>query len=84
MRTVALRLVLQPAPRLQVRQAQRDVAAPKLPALNIFPVALSPVKTANFESHYIKLQADSNYLLSEEYEVSLDEDLGPSSPRICG
>uniref|UniRef100_A0A3B4XEA2 protein-tyrosine-phosphatase n=1 Tax=Seriola lalandi dorsalis TaxID=1841481 RepID=A0A3B4XEA2_SERLL len=28
-----------------------------------------PIKILNFESHYIKLQADSNYLLSEEYEV---------------
>lgn len=26
----------------------------------------------HFESHYTKLQADSNYLLSEEYEVRLD------------
>ena len=27
----------------------------------------------HFESHYTKLQADSNYLLSEEYEVRLDD-----------
>nr|XP_015208256.1 PREDICTED: receptor-type tyrosine-protein phosphatase beta [Lepisosteus oculatus] len=28
----------------------------------------SPVKIAQFEAHFTKLQADSNYLLSEEYE----------------
>ncbi|XP_034442991.1 receptor-type tyrosine-protein phosphatase beta-like isoform X4 [Hippoglossus hippoglossus] len=28
----------------------------------------SPIKVTNFESHYHKLLADSNYLLSEEYE----------------
>lgn len=28
----------------------------------------SPIKILQFESHYTKLQADSNYLLSEEYE----------------
>ncbi|XP_029008877.3 receptor-type tyrosine-protein phosphatase beta-like isoform X2 [Betta splendens] len=28
----------------------------------------SPIKITNFESHYNKLQADSNYLLSSEYE----------------
>ncbi|XP_069384935.1 receptor-type tyrosine-protein phosphatase beta [Paralichthys olivaceus] len=28
----------------------------------------SPIKITNFESHYHKLLADSNYLLSEEYE----------------
>lgn len=29
----------------------------------------SPVKASHFESHLNKLQADSNYLLSEEFEV---------------
>lgn len=29
----------------------------------------SPIKTCHFESHLTKLQADSNYLLSEEFEV---------------
>lgn len=33
-------------------------------------VSFSPIKVQNFESHYIKLQADSNYLLSEEFEVT--------------
>lgn len=33
-------------------------------------MSFSPIKVQNFESHYIKLQADSNYLLSDEYEVS--------------
>ncbi|XP_069484347.1 receptor-type tyrosine-protein phosphatase beta isoform X2 [Ambystoma mexicanum] len=28
----------------------------------------SPIKTNQFEAHFTKLQADSNYLLSEEYE----------------
>lgn len=42
----------------------------KVSALNILFLALSPIKIANFESHYIKLQADSNYLLSDEFEVS--------------
>uniref|UniRef100_A0A3B3QLF1 protein-tyrosine-phosphatase n=1 Tax=Paramormyrops kingsleyae TaxID=1676925 RepID=A0A3B3QLF1_9TELE len=28
----------------------------------------SPIKIESFESHFIKLQADSNYLLSEEFE----------------
>ncbi|XP_029453044.1 receptor-type tyrosine-protein phosphatase beta isoform X2 [Rhinatrema bivittatum] len=28
----------------------------------------SPIKTSQFEVHFTKLQADSNYLLSEEYE----------------
>lgn len=30
---------------------------------------VSPVKAAQFESHLSRLQADSNYLLSEEFEV---------------
>ena len=33
----------------------------------------SPIKTLHFESHYSKLQADSNYLLSEEYEVPIKD-----------
>ncbi|XP_069084436.1 receptor-type tyrosine-protein phosphatase beta isoform X1 [Pleurodeles waltl] len=28
----------------------------------------SPIKTSQFDAHFTKLQADSNYLLSEEYE----------------
>lgn len=35
-----------------------------------FLFSCSPIKIVNFESHYSKLQADSNYLMSEEYEVS--------------
>ncbi|XP_062276737.1 receptor-type tyrosine-protein phosphatase beta-like [Scomber scombrus] len=38
----------------------------------------SPVKIPNFESHYNKLQADSNYLLSEEYEDL--KDVGRNQP----
>uniref|UniRef100_A0A672YI87 protein-tyrosine-phosphatase n=1 Tax=Sphaeramia orbicularis TaxID=375764 RepID=A0A672YI87_9TELE len=37
-----------------------------------------PIKIVNFESHYIKLQADSNYLLSEEYEDL--KDVGRNQP----
>lgn len=73
---LVLRLVFQPSPHLQVRRA--DVLF-KFPALNIFVLTLSPVKTANFESHYVKLQADSNYLLSDEYEVSFTNISAPSS-----
>lgn len=35
-------------------------------------VSCSPIKILNFECHYNKLQADSHYLLSDEYEVSLE------------
>ncbi|XP_040894959.1 receptor-type tyrosine-protein phosphatase beta-like isoform X5 [Toxotes jaculatrix] len=38
----------------------------------------SPIKIMNFESHYNKLQADSNYLLSEEYEDL--KDVGRNQP----
>lgn len=72
MMIVVLRLVFQPSPHLQVRRS--DVLF-RFPALNIFILPPSPIKTANFESHYVKLQADSNYLLSDEYEVSPDEHL---------
>ncbi|CAJ1055778.1 receptor-type tyrosine-protein phosphatase beta-like [Xyrichtys novacula] len=33
-----------------------------------FCVSFSPVKVQNFENHFMKLQADSHYLLSQEYE----------------
>ncbi|KAG7218952.1 hypothetical protein INR49_019399 [Caranx melampygus] len=33
----------------------------------------SPIKACHFESHLNKLQADSNYLLSEEFEVKCDQ-----------
>ncbi|XP_055795524.1 receptor-type tyrosine-protein phosphatase beta-like isoform X2 [Salvelinus fontinalis] len=38
----------------------------------------SPIKILHFESHYTKLQADSNYLLSEEYEDL--KDVGRNQP----
>ena len=38
--------------------------------IKTFGLSFSPIKVLNFESHYNKLQADSHYLLSEEYEVS--------------
>ncbi|XP_076743117.1 receptor-type tyrosine-protein phosphatase beta isoform X2 [Maylandia zebra] len=38
----------------------------------------SPIKIVNFESHYSKLQADSNYLMSEEYEDL--KDVGRNQP----
>uniref|UniRef100_A0A7N8WT85 protein-tyrosine-phosphatase n=1 Tax=Mastacembelus armatus TaxID=205130 RepID=A0A7N8WT85_9TELE len=37
-----------------------------------------PIKVVNFESHYNKLQADSHYLLSEEYEDL--KDVGRNQP----
>ncbi|CAB1322807.1 unnamed protein product, partial [Coregonus sp. 'balchen'] len=37
-----------------------------------------PIKIIHFDSHYIKLQADSNYLLSEEYEDL--KDVGRNQP----
>uniref|UniRef100_A0A8C7PSI8 protein-tyrosine-phosphatase n=1 Tax=Oncorhynchus mykiss TaxID=8022 RepID=A0A8C7PSI8_ONCMY len=37
-----------------------------------------PIKIMHFESHYIKLQADSNYLLSDEYEDL--KDVGRNQP----
>lgn len=37
---------------------------------NVLFASFSPIKIVNFESHYNKLQADSNYMLSAEYEVS--------------
>ena len=37
---------------------------------NLNSVSFSPIKVLNFENHFTKLQADSNYLLSDEYEVS--------------
>uniref|UniRef100_A0AAQ6AA57 protein-tyrosine-phosphatase n=1 Tax=Amphiprion ocellaris TaxID=80972 RepID=A0AAQ6AA57_AMPOC len=37
-----------------------------------------PIKIINFESHYSKLQADSHYLLSEEYEDL--KDVGRNQP----
>uniref|UniRef100_A0A8D3C8I9 protein-tyrosine-phosphatase n=1 Tax=Scophthalmus maximus TaxID=52904 RepID=A0A8D3C8I9_SCOMX len=39
---------------------------------------LIPIKIINFESHYHKLQDDSNYLLSEEYEDL--KDVGRNQP----
>uniref|UniRef100_A0AAQ4S4Y9 protein-tyrosine-phosphatase n=2 Tax=Gasterosteus aculeatus aculeatus TaxID=481459 RepID=A0AAQ4S4Y9_GASAC len=38
----------------------------------------SPIRIVNFESHYNKLQADSNYLLSEQYEDL--KDVGRNQP----
>lgn len=66
---VVLPLVFQPSSCLQVRKSKCRICV-LFPALNFLVSTLSPIKIANFESHYIKLQADSNYLLSDEYEVS--------------
>lgn len=66
----------QPSSRLQVRKSKLgSLILFKFPALNLSFLALSPIKTANFESHYINLQTDSNYLLSDEYEVSCRDPL---------
>uniref|UniRef100_A0A3Q3W1C4 protein-tyrosine-phosphatase n=1 Tax=Mola mola TaxID=94237 RepID=A0A3Q3W1C4_MOLML len=40
----------------------------EVPASGIYMGVRSPVKAGHFESHLNKLQADSNYLLSEEFE----------------
>uniref|UniRef100_A0A7N8WUF7 protein-tyrosine-phosphatase n=1 Tax=Mastacembelus armatus TaxID=205130 RepID=A0A7N8WUF7_9TELE len=46
--------------------------------LNVLFLSFSPIKVVNFESHYNKLQADSHYLLSEEYEDL--KDVGRNQP----
>uniref|UniRef100_A0A3B3ZWE5 protein-tyrosine-phosphatase n=1 Tax=Periophthalmus magnuspinnatus TaxID=409849 RepID=A0A3B3ZWE5_9GOBI len=43
-----------------------------------FVLFLSPIKIMNFETHLVKLQADSHYLLSEEYEDL--KDVGRNQP----
>ncbi|GAA6102630.1 receptor-type tyrosine-protein phosphatase beta isoform X1 [Tachysurus ichikawai] len=40
----------------------------EVPTSGIYTGVRSPVKAAHFEAHLSKLQADSNYLLSEEFE----------------
>uniref|UniRef100_A0A3B3XXJ2 protein-tyrosine-phosphatase n=1 Tax=Poecilia mexicana TaxID=48701 RepID=A0A3B3XXJ2_9TELE len=40
----------------------------EVPAAGMYMGVRSPVKACHFESHLNKLQADSNYLLSEEFE----------------
>uniref|UniRef100_A0A673A784 protein-tyrosine-phosphatase n=1 Tax=Sphaeramia orbicularis TaxID=375764 RepID=A0A673A784_9TELE len=40
----------------------------EVPASGIYMGVRSPIKACHFESHLNKLQADSNYLLSEEFE----------------
>ena len=42
-----------------------DSSCDFLPPVEYF----SPIKVSHFEAHFTKLQADSNYLLSKEYEV---------------
>lgn len=42
-----------------------DLSCDFLPPVEYF----SPIKVSHFEAHFTKLQADSNYLLSKEYEV---------------
>uniref|UniRef100_A0A674CMX5 protein-tyrosine-phosphatase n=1 Tax=Salmo trutta TaxID=8032 RepID=A0A674CMX5_SALTR len=62
------------------RQKARKVLVPGPPCLVYFDLyaACYPIKIMHFESHYIKLQADSNYLLSEEYEDL--KDVGRNQP----
>lgn len=42
----------------------------------------SPIKINQFEGHFMKLQADSNYLLSKEYEVLLGPSWSVGSPSV--
>uniref|UniRef100_A0A8C8ET79 protein-tyrosine-phosphatase n=1 Tax=Oncorhynchus tshawytscha TaxID=74940 RepID=A0A8C8ET79_ONCTS len=62
------------------RQKARKVSVPGPPCLIYFDLyaAYYPIKIMHFESHYIKLQADSNYLLSDEYEDL--KDVGRNQP----
>uniref|UniRef100_A0A4W6D1H1 protein-tyrosine-phosphatase n=1 Tax=Lates calcarifer TaxID=8187 RepID=A0A4W6D1H1_LATCA len=55
---------------LVYRQRLRKVSLPKSLKLNFGSLTDSwnPIKACHFESHLTKLQADSNYLLSEEFE----------------
>uniref|UniRef100_A0A8K9UNM4 protein-tyrosine-phosphatase n=1 Tax=Oncorhynchus mykiss TaxID=8022 RepID=A0A8K9UNM4_ONCMY len=55
---------------------RQRVRKPRLRCVCLSP--LSPVKAAHFESHLTKLQADSNYLLSEEFEDL--KDVGRNQP----
>uniref|UniRef100_A0A8C7PJW9 protein-tyrosine-phosphatase n=1 Tax=Oncorhynchus mykiss TaxID=8022 RepID=A0A8C7PJW9_ONCMY len=48
------------------------------PTSGMYVGVRSPVKAAHFESHLTKLQADSNYLLSEEFEDL--KDVGRNQP----
>ncbi|KAM6937933.1 receptor-type tyrosine-protein phosphatase beta [Xenentodon cancila] len=59
-----------PAVRMSVRR-ERGAAGVQLGVRG-------PIKTTNFEYHYNTLQADSNYLLSEEYEDL--KDVGRNQP----
>uniref|UniRef100_A0A8C6NZT0 protein-tyrosine-phosphatase n=1 Tax=Nothobranchius furzeri TaxID=105023 RepID=A0A8C6NZT0_NOTFU len=52
--------------------------AHKLCTLLTLLFAFSPIKVTNFESYYNKLLADSNYLLSEQYEDL--KDVGRNQP----
>ncbi|MEQ2174011.1 hypothetical protein GOODEAATRI_003417, partial [Goodea atripinnis] len=58
---------------LAYRQRLRKVAVQENPVVRMsmwkeVPASGIPVKVCHFESHLSKLQADSNYLLSEEFE----------------
>uniref|UniRef100_A0A3B3H9L5 protein-tyrosine-phosphatase n=1 Tax=Oryzias latipes TaxID=8090 RepID=A0A3B3H9L5_ORYLA len=46
--------------------------------VKLFLIISSPIRIMNFESHFNKLQADSHYLLSEEYEDL--KDVGRNQP----
>uniref|UniRef100_A0A3P8YA50 protein-tyrosine-phosphatase n=1 Tax=Esox lucius TaxID=8010 RepID=A0A3P8YA50_ESOLU len=60
------------------RQKARKVSVQEQPAVRMSMRRESPIKIMNFDSHYTKLQADSNYLLSEEYEDL--KDVGRNQP----
>ncbi|XP_028440802.1 receptor-type tyrosine-protein phosphatase beta [Perca flavescens] len=65
--------------RMSIRMnMRRDVPTSVLHGVRGNRRVSSPIKTVNFESHFIKLQADSNYLLSQEYEDL--KDVGRNQP----
>lgn len=60
---------------LPVFEIQLQLVTAFFSSVIFFPFVLcfnsSPIKVNQFEGHFMKLQADSNYLLSKEYEVRL-------------
>uniref|UniRef100_A0AAQ5ZFT0 protein-tyrosine-phosphatase n=1 Tax=Amphiprion ocellaris TaxID=80972 RepID=A0AAQ5ZFT0_AMPOC len=66
-----------PSVRMSVRR-DRGTAGVQLGIRGFSPSGSHPIKIINFESHYSKLQADSHYLLSEEYEDL--KDVGRNQP----
>ncbi|XP_034734809.1 receptor-type tyrosine-protein phosphatase beta-like [Etheostoma cragini] len=65
--------ILPSASQTVVRSLRRSWTTVSMPPVSfsrsmLCVYGLYPIKTVNFENHFIKLQADSCYLLSQEYE----------------